>query len=369
MIEHTCELFLKRENNFSFVKPLTFKNIWTTWCSISKYTPKTNIYMDSTATMNAEKIRHTGSKYWWIIHPFSYARFYLKGFLMLDVLSSFPYDYITLRWRRLPGNNPYYIVTLINIMPLIKLTRYYTFNSNIYYLFVECENCWMMKLEDSSFQFRFKNAAFIVLENILSSGYGLFVPETDGPIIFNSILMIIGRIIVCYMLKPLREEIAFESCRRLIENVDIFKNLPRNILQSIVKRLKFELYLPNDVIIKAGTQGDCMYFLASGTVAVLTPTGKEVCHLNDGAYFGEIALLVMDRRRVASVVAVEVCEVYRLDRKDFRHCIEVNSELFAEIERIATERIETTVRVEEQHERFLMRPSRVTNLFNESKKI
>ncbi|KAG5323930.1 HCN1 protein, partial [Acromyrmex heyeri] len=586
MIEHTCELFLKRENNFSFVKPLTFKNIWTTWCSISKYTPKTNIYMDSTATMNAEKIRHTGSKYWWIIHPFSYARyvlnvnkfyfyfssynktyilflikrihrlmwdilmmaiyfiafftipfmicfvtmdyeiigldivnipiyaicwidimvncitgyydkktmsielkpikiliFYLKGFLMLDVLSSFPYDHMTLRWRRLPGNNPYYIVTLINIMPLIKLTRYYTFNSNIYYLFTkhyfqhfeiknfyfefcttlllglyfifwcsclcylipillmyffnipptECENCWMMKLEDSSFQFRFKNAAFIVLENILSSGYGLFVPETDGPIIFNSILMIIGRIIVCYMLimflrikaerksselkfqelidqvkayarqkqllphmknrlltyykhrfkntyfqskrilsdltEPLRDEIAFQSCRRLIENVDIFKNLPKNILQSIVKRLKFELYLPNDVIIKAGTQGDCMYFLASGTIAVLTPTGKEVCHLNDGAHFGEIALLVVDRRRVASVVAVEVCEVYRLDRKDFRHCIDVNSELFAEIERIATERIEKTVRVEEQHERFLMRPARLLSLFNESKKI
>jgi len=58
--------------------------------------------------------------------------------------------------------------------------------------------------------------------------------------------------------------------------VAIFKNLPKNVLQSIVKNLKFELYLPNEVIIKAGTQGDCMFFLSSGTVAVLTPTGKEV---------------------------------------------------------------------------------------------
>ncbi|XP_018396305.1 PREDICTED: potassium/sodium hyperpolarization-activated cyclic nucleotide-gated channel 1-like [Cyphomyrmex costatus] len=502
--------------------------------------------------MIAEKIRHTGSKYWWIIHPFSYARlmwdtlmmaiffiafftipfmicfvtmdyetigldivnipiyaicwidimlncitgyynkktmsvelkpikifiFYLKGFLVPDVLSSFPFDYMTLQWRRLPGNNPYYIVTLINIMPLIKLARYYTFNSNIYHLFThfeiksfyfelcttlllglylifwcsclcylipillmyfvnisptECEDCWMMKLEDDSLKFKFKNAAFIVLENILSSGYGLFVPNTDGPLIFNSILMIIGRIIVCYMLimflrikaerksseskfqelidqvkaytrqkqllshmkkrllayyhyrfkntyfrskrilsdltEPLREEIAFQSCRRLIENVAIFKNLPRNVLQSIVKNLKFELYLQNDVIIKAGAQGDCMFFLSSGTVAVLTPTGKEMCHLNDGAHFGEVALLVADQRRVASVVAIEVCEVYRLDRKDFRQCIDVHSELFAEIERIATERIEKTVRAEEQYKRFLMRPSRVPNLRNGSTKI
>jgi len=54
---------------------------------------------------------------------------------MLDMLSSFPYDHMTLRWRRLPGNNPDYIVILINIMPVMKLTRYRTFNSNIYYLF------------------------------------------------------------------------------------------------------------------------------------------------------------------------------------------------------------------------------------------
>lgn len=88
----------------------------------------------------------------------------------------------------------------------------------------------------------------------------------------------------------------------------------------------------------------------------------EMCHLSDGAHFGEIALLVADQRRVASVIAIEVCEVYRLDRKDFRQCIDINSELFAEIERIATERVEKTVRVEEQHKRFLMRPSRIPNL-------
>lgn len=93
-----------------------------------------------------------------------------------------------------------------------------------------------------------------------------------------------------------------------------------------------------------------------------------MCHLSDGDHFGEIALLVADQRRVASIIAIEVCELYRLDRKDFRHCIEVNSELFAEIERIATERVEKAVRVEEQHKRFLMRPSRAPNLHRESTK-
>lgn len=82
-----------------------------------------------------------------------------------------------------------------------------------------------------------------------------------------------------------------------------------------------------------------------------------MCHLNEGAYFGEIALLVADQRRIASVVAIEVCDVYLLDRKDFRQCIAVHSELFAEIERIAAERIEKTVKAEEQHKRLMMRPN------------
>jgi CRP-like cAMP-binding protein len=84
---------------------------------------------------------------------------------------------------------------------------------------------------------------------------------------------------------------------------------------------------------------------------------SKVCHLEDGGHFGEVALLVADQRRIASVITIEVCEVYRLSRKDFRECIDVHSELFAEIERIAAERIERTTKLEEQHKRFLMRPA------------
>lgn len=62
-------------------------------------------------------------------------RSYLKGFLVPDVLSSLPYDHMTLPWRRLPGDNPYYIVILLNLMPAMKLTRYYTLHLNIQYLF------------------------------------------------------------------------------------------------------------------------------------------------------------------------------------------------------------------------------------------
>nr|KAF7407065.1 hypothetical protein H0235_014721 [Vespula pensylvanica] len=387
---------------------------------------------------------------------------YLKGYLLVDIISSLPYDHITLFWRKLPGNSSFYAITLINLLPLLKLSRYPTLNDYIFqfyqyfaiehfyyqltttlalgfYLIIwfsclcyllpvlmlyfynipstECQDCWMVGIEKEGLAFKFQHAFFIVLENLLASGYGVFPPKTDVHIVLNIVLMIFGRFIECYIIKVkrnskaakskyqeiinqigayarqkqlpfqiknrlleyynyrfkenffrerniqsilserLRDEIAMQSCRRLVQNVKLFKNVPQDILKSIIKNLKFELYLRNDIIIRAGSIGDCMFFLSIGTVAVLTPTGKEICHLHDGAHFGEIALLASDQKRVATVIAVDISEVYRLDRKDFRKCVTVHSELFSSIERIATERIERTAIIEEHHKRFIMRSS------------
>lgn len=66
------------------------------------------------------------------------------------------------------------------------------------------------------------------------------------------------------------------SCRKLVENVGFFKNLPLSLLLRIVSCLKTEIFLVNDVIIKANTPGDCMYFISTGTVAIYTKSGREV---------------------------------------------------------------------------------------------
>lgn len=43
-----------------------------------------------------------------------------------------------------------------------------------------------------------------------------------------------------------------------------------------------------------------------------------MCHLEDGNHFGEVALLMKDSKRVATVVAVENTQLYRLDALDFK---------------------------------------------------
>ncbi|KAG5308122.1 HCN2 protein, partial [Acromyrmex insinuator] len=140
----------------------------------------------------------------------------------------------------------------------------------------------------------------------------------------------------------MRQEIGMHGCRKLVENVTFFNNLPLALITRIVDLLKSEIFLPNDIIVRVNEPGNCMYFIASGTVAIYTITGKEVCHLEDGAYFGEIALMMPNERRVASVVAVEICELYRLDRADFARTVHPYPMLWEQVKKIALERQERT---------------------------
>lgn len=83
----------------------------------------------------------------------------------------------------------------------------------------------------------------------------------------------------------------------------------------------------------------------------------KVCHLEDGNFFGEIALVEYDRLRLASVVAVETCELYKLDKQDFVRAILPYPDLMTKIRRIAHERTEQTEFIDERsaQQRQMMR--------------
>ncbi|XP_058453942.1 uncharacterized protein LOC131431964 [Malaya genurostris] len=137
----------------------------------------------------------------------------------------------------------------------------------------------------------------------------------------------------------LRRSIRMETCQHLVKNVELFRNLPHALIEDIVDRLTMEVFLENDVIIQAGTFGDAMYFIASGTAAVYSVAGRELGHLVDGAHFGEISLLKRDQKRTANVVALEACEVYKLSYADFQLLIEPHSNLLGQMQKLADERL------------------------------
>lgn len=72
------------------------------------------------------------------------------------------------------------------------------------------------------------------------------------------------------------QSIIAHVCYELIIGVVIFNDVPTKILSKIVSAMEAVHYLENDIIVRAGEIGDCMYFLLSGTVAVYTQAGQEV---------------------------------------------------------------------------------------------
>ncbi|XP_063915772.1 potassium/sodium hyperpolarization-activated cyclic nucleotide-gated channel 2-like [Zophobas morio] len=151
-----------------------------------------------------------------------------------------------------------------------------------------------------------------------------------------------------FISEKLKKEIKYHECRKLIRSVAIFQKLPQEIMENILPYLKKELYMPGDTVISAGTIGECMYFMSTGTVSVVSPSGKEICHLEDGDFFGEICLLVSHAKRTANVTAVESCELYKLEKRYFKKCFEGHAEILHEIQIEAQRRNEQTLQAERQ---------------------
>ncbi|XP_026727191.1 potassium/sodium hyperpolarization-activated cyclic nucleotide-gated channel 3-like [Trichoplusia ni] len=149
----------------------------------------------------------------------------------------------------------------------------------------------------------------------------------------------------------LRDEIKLHTCRTLVNKVKLFEGVPANVVGTVLGCLRPEVFLSNDLVVRAGDIGDCMYFIATGTVAVYSLKGVEVCHLEDGTHFGEVALLMKDSKRVATVVAVEITQLYRLDARDFNNFVLSHPTLYGRIEALASRRMHETVLLDDNFRR------------------
>ncbi|XP_047672453.1 potassium/sodium hyperpolarization-activated cyclic nucleotide-gated channel 2 [Tachysurus fulvidraco] len=84
---------------------------------------------------------------------------------------------------------------------------------------------------------------------------------------------------------PLKEDIVSYNCRELVANMPLFGNGDPHFVTVLLTKLRFEVFLPGDIIIREGTLGRKMYFIQHGCVTVL-PHNKKEKKLSDGSYFG-----------------------------------------------------------------------------------
>ncbi|KAK0087097.1 hypothetical protein PV325_001766 [Microctonus aethiopoides] len=151
------------------------------------------------------------------------------------------------------------------------------------------------------------------------------------------------KLIISNVSPSLRQELLMYTCATLFENVEFFKHLPHSILRQIVLLLKAEIFLTNDVLVKCGTMGDALYYIMSGTVAVYSDKDEKICHLEDGSYFGEVALVMENEKRLSTIIAMETCEVYVLKRSDFVLTIGDHSYLMTQLQKLTIEKSENSV--------------------------
>ncbi|MBF0145911.1 MAG: cyclic nucleotide-binding domain-containing protein [Magnetococcales bacterium] len=116
--------------------------------------------------------------------------------------------------------------------------------------------------------------------------------------------------------QELRREIDKYVNLFMLRSVPFFTQASHECLSDMVNCLTTTICSPRETIIKAGDQGNEMYFLFHGEVEVLDPKGHPLVRLRSGAFFGEIALL-KQVERVATVRAVTFCDLYVLSRTEF----------------------------------------------------
>merc|ERR1719283_365585 len=115
---------------------------------------------------------------------------------------------------------------------------------------------------------------------------------------------------------PLKQDVMMHNYAGFVKKVPFLANGSVDFISEIVLKLQLSIYFPGDVIIQAGKEGDAMFFLEHGRVEVQMPDGKVVTTLEDGMHFGEIALL-LEERRMASIIALETCDIHILRKRDF----------------------------------------------------
>jgi len=157
---------------------------------------------------------------------------------------------------------------------------------------------------------------------LTTTGYGDVVPITPLGRMIAALVMISGLGVFGLWTGILATGFAAETRRdnflktwESVSKVPFFATLGPAAIADVTHMLRTMDLPARTMIIRKGTTGDCMYFIAAGQVEVDLP-GKKVA-LDEGAFFGEMALLG-NNLRGANVTTTKLSRLLVLDLVDFR---------------------------------------------------
>ncbi|MGA8361851.1 MAG: MFS transporter [Candidatus Dormiibacterota bacterium] len=171
---------------------------------------------------------------------------------------------------------------------------------------------------------------FALVLGAISLG-ALLMPILLGSLGLNTTLLIMGFAIPALTVaaypwirvldtRAIRELSAIEPRITVLQGLDIFAGATRAALESLARSAAEEHVVPGTVLIQEGAEADDFFVLIDGQVEVVAAGEAGVEHslgmLTPPSYFGEIGLLE-HRPRTATVKAMTLCTVYRINGAGF----------------------------------------------------
>lgn len=121
----------------------------------------------------------------------------------------------------------------------------------------------------------------------------------------------------------------------MIRAVQLFSCLDEADIEWVAQRLEPKLLAPGEAVISIGEPGRAVYFTTAGRLDVILP--NHTVRLNNGAFFGEMALL-QNRPRAATVVSVGYTHLLVLRARPFLKLLKRYPQMRSDIESTVQER-------------------------------
>jgi len=108
--------------------------------------------------------------------------------------------------------------------------------------------------------------------------------------------------------------------RRALEGIDFLAELPGEAMDRLVTGARVALYSDGENVIEQGDQGDELFIVNEGDVAILV-NKTEVARLGSGKFFGEMSLLTGEKR-TATVAARGPAQLFVIGNRVMKELLE-----------------------------------------------
>lgn len=134
-----------------------------------------------------------------------------------------------------------------------------------------------------------------------------------------------------------QSELLFFINKSITKKVPLFKGASQELLEDLMHELQPRIFVPGEKIFKVNEAGSSMYFIHSGTVEIINSEKKHLATLQEGAFFGEMAL-IFDQPRSATALAQTYCDLYTLSKESFNKVTSAYPEFKEHIQKVIHER-------------------------------